>query len=106
MQPNALLLRQNFDSQKVSVTDNNTLVTFTFGRKLQGQRAPKLRRLVHSGWTELPWHSSSLPSVLLGSRAFLLLRWMMPGTVHEDVASGHGFTWLLSLPTWGPMWMG
>jgi hypothetical protein len=29
------------------------------------------------------------PSILLGARAFLMLRWMMPGVVLRNVASRH-----------------
>jgi hypothetical protein len=58
-------------------SDNYRLVTFTFGSKLRSQWGPRLRRLVHRGWAELPKYSPWLPSILLGSRVFLELRWMM-----------------------------
>jgi hypothetical protein len=41
--------------------------------------------------------------VLLGSR---VLRWMVLEMVLGAVVASSGFTWLLSLPTWGLMWMG
>jgi hypothetical protein len=41
--------------------DNYELVTFKFGSKLHGQWGPRLRRSIHSGCIELPWHSSGLP---------------------------------------------
>jgi hypothetical protein len=66
----------------------------------------RLRRSVCSGWIEVPWRSFRLSGVLLGSQALLALRWTVPEMVLRDVASWRGFTWLLSLFTWGPMWMG
>jgi hypothetical protein len=48
--------------------------------------------------------SSYLLGFLFGSRAFLVLRWTMPGTILGEVASRSSFTWQLSLPTWGSMW--
>jgi hypothetical protein len=86
--------------------DDYRLVTFIFGSKLHGQWGPRLRRSVRSGWIELPWHSSGLPGVHLGSRAVLALRWMISRMVLGDVASWRGFTCLLNLTTWGSMWMG
>jgi hypothetical protein len=49
--------------------------------------APDSEGLVHSGWTGLPWHTSWLPGVLLGSRAFSTLRWSKSETVLRDLAS-------------------
>jgi hypothetical protein len=79
--------------------NNYGLVTFTFVSNLYGQWGPGLRRSVRMGSTVLPWHSSGLPGVLLDSRMFLALRWTMLGTILQDVASRHCFTWLLSLST-------
>jgi hypothetical protein len=76
------------------------------GEDLHGQWGLGMRRSVRSGWLSLPWHFSGLPGVLLGSRVFWVLRWTMPETILGDVASWCGFTWRLSLPTWGSMWMG
>jgi hypothetical protein len=45
--------------------NNDRLVTFTFESKLHREWGPRLRRSVRSGWTELPWHSTGLPDVLL-----------------------------------------
>jgi hypothetical protein len=45
--------------------------------------------------------SSYLPTVLFSSQAFFALRQMMPRTILGEVASLSGFTWCLSLPTWG-----
>jgi hypothetical protein len=49
----------------------------------------------------VPESSSYLPGVLFGSRAFLALRWTMPGMILGEVALQSGFTWWPSLPTWG-----
>jgi hypothetical protein len=49
----------------------------------------------------IPWPYSCLPGVLFGSRAFLALRWTVPEMILGEVASRCGFTWWLSLPTWG-----
>jgi hypothetical protein len=68
--------------------------------------APDLRRLVCRGRLRLPWHSSRLPGVLLGSRAFWMLRLTMSGRILGEVDLQHGFTWRQSLPTWGSLWMG
>jgi hypothetical protein len=43
------------------------------------------------------------PDVLLGSQA---LRCPMPRKVLGVIAASPSFTWLLSLSTWGLMWMG
>jgi hypothetical protein len=40
--------------------------------------------------------------VLPSSRA---LRWLAPRTVLGATVASLGFTWLLSLPMWGLMWM-
>jgi hypothetical protein len=86
--------------------DNYELVTLTFKSKLHGQWGHRLRRSVRRGRLGLPWRSSWLPGVLLGSQIFLALRWMILGTVLGNVASWFGFTWLLSLSTWESVWMG
>jgi hypothetical protein len=62
--------------------------------------------LVHRGRVWLLWPSSCLPGVLFGSQAFLALRWTALGMILGEVTSRCGFTWRLSLPTWGSMWMG
>jgi hypothetical protein len=49
----------------------------------------------------VPESSSYLPGVPFGSRAFLALRWTMPGTILGEVASQSGFTWHPSFPTSG-----
>jgi hypothetical protein len=53
------------------------------------------------GRLELPWLSSCLLCVLFGSRAFLALRWTTLEMILGEVVSQCGFTWWLSLPTWG-----
>jgi hypothetical protein len=55
----------------------------------------RVHRFIEVGW--------SFPSILLGSRA---LRWMVPEIVLRYAVTLLGFTWLLSLPMWGLMWMG
>jgi hypothetical protein len=49
----------------------------------------------------VPKSSSYLLDVVFGSQAFLTLRWMMLEMILGEVASQSGFTWWLSLPTWG-----
>jgi hypothetical protein len=73
----------------VKRSDNYGLVTFTSSIELHGQWGPSLRRSGHKGLTGLPRSSSGLLGVLLGSQAFLALRWMMSRTVLGDVASWH-----------------
>jgi hypothetical protein len=50
--------------------------------------------------------SRSFHDILLGSRAFWVLRWMTLGMSLAEVASRSGFTCQQSLPTWGSTWMG
>jgi hypothetical protein len=40
---------------------------------------------------------------LIGSRAMTR---PVPGTVHGSASASLYFTWMLSLPTWGSMWIG
>jgi hypothetical protein len=44
----------------------------------------------------------SFSYILPGSQ---VLRWVAPGTVLGAVIASPSFTWLLSLPMWGMMWM-
>jgi hypothetical protein len=92
--------------QAAQQLDNYGLVTFIFGSKLYGQWGPRLMMSIHRCQFGLPWRSSRLLGVLLGSRAFLALRWTMLGTVLGDVGSRHCFTWMLSLLMWGSMSIG
>jgi hypothetical protein len=61
--------------------------------------APILIRSVHKGRLE---HLECY-SPLLG---FLDAKVDDARTFLGEIASWHGFTWWLSLPTWGSMWMG
>jgi hypothetical protein len=49
----------------------------------------------------VPESSSYLLGVPFSSPAFLTLRWTMPGMIFGEVALRSGFTWWLSLLTWG-----
>jgi hypothetical protein len=51
----------------------------------------------------VPESSSYLSGIPFSSQAFLALRWMMSGMILGEVALQSGFTWWLSLPTWGSM---
>jgi hypothetical protein len=62
---------------------------------------PVLRRLVRRCRLGLPWPSSCLLGVLLSSQVFLALKCKAPMMILEEVASRYGFTWWLSIPTWG-----
>jgi hypothetical protein len=53
------------------------------------------------GQLEILWPSFCLTGVLSGFRTFLVLRWTSPEMILGEVASRCGFTWCLSLPTWG-----
>jgi hypothetical protein len=49
----------------------------------------------------VPESSSYRLDVLFGSQELLAVRWKMLGMILGKVASRSGFTWRLSLPTWG-----
>jgi hypothetical protein len=69
--------------------DNYDLVTFTSSIGLHGQWGPRLRWSIRRGWTGLHRCSSGLLGVLLGSWAFLALRWMTHKIVLRDVVVWH-----------------
>jgi hypothetical protein len=54
---------------------------------LHGLWGPRLRSSIHRGWTGLFEHLSWLLGFLLGSRAFLALRWMTLKAVLGDVVA-------------------
>jgi hypothetical protein len=56
-----------------------------------------------SRFVEVNW---GFHGVFLSSWTFWALRWTTPGTSLEEVASQSGFTYRLSIPTWGSTWMG
>jgi hypothetical protein len=88
--------------QAAQQPDNYGLVTFTFGSKLHGQWGP----------------NGVNYSQITTDRASMAFFWALEcsswfsgifGAEVDDAQDGswrHCFTWLLSFPTWGSMWMG